>query len=321
MKRPTTHDTEVALRAPVLLRAVNVGDRLFRWLTGGFAVGILLVLGGMAAEMLRAAAPALAKFGFSFLTSTEWDPVREEFGALPFVYGTLATSLLALAMAVPVALGIAIFLSELAPAWLRRPVGTLVELLAAIPSVVYGLWGIFVLAPWMRTTVEPLLRRTLGFLPIFSGPANGFGLLTAAVILAIMILPTIASIARDVIKAAPQPLREGALALGATRWEAIRVAVLPFVKSGLMGAIVLGLGRALGETMAVTMVIGNRAEIAASLFKPSATMASVIANEYAEASNGVHLAALSEIALLLFVLTLLLNIVARLLVRKVVAPT
>ncbi len=296
---------------------VNLGDRVFRWTTAIFAGIILVILAGMALQMLRASAPSLSKFGFGFLTSTEWDVVREEFGALPFIFGTVVSSLVGLIVAVPVALGIANFHSELAPSWVARPLGFIVELLAAIPSVVYGLWGIFVVAPWLRTTVEPFLGKTLGFIPLFAGPPRGYGMLAAGFLLAIMILPTIASISRDVLRAAPTILREGALALGATRWEAIRSAVLPFVRSGIVGAVILGLGRALGETMAVTMVIGNRAEIAASLFHPGYSMASVIANEYAEASSDMHLAALSEIGLLLFGVTLLLNVAARLLVWRV----
>ena len=317
MKRPTAHDTEIAIRAPRVWSEVNLGDRLFRWITAFFAGLIILILAGMAIQMLRASGPSLAKFGLGFLTSTDWDPVREQFGALPFIFGTVVSSLLGLVIAVPIALGVAIFLSELAPAWLARPLGFVVELLAAIPSVVYGLWGIFVVAPWLRTTVEPFLGKTLGFLPLFAGPPRGYGMLAAGFLLAIMILPTIASISRDVLRAAPEILREGALALGATRWEAIRTTVLPFVRSGIVGAIILGLGRALGETMTVTMVIGNRAEIAASLFAPGYSMASVIANEYTEAVSDIHLAALSEIGLLLFLVTLLLNVAARLLVWRV----
>jgi phosphate transport system permease protein len=321
MKRPTAQDTELALGLPRgfrrFVREGNLGDQIFRFLTALFAIGIVAALAGMTLEMISQAMPALKKFGWSFVVGTNWDPVRDDFGALPYIFGTVVSSLLALLFAVPVALGIAIFLSELAPLWIRRPLGFMVELLAAIPSVVYGLWGVVVLAPWMRDTVQPFLQKAFGFLPLFQGTANGFGMLTASVILAIMILPTIASISRDVLSVAPAVLREGALALGATRWEAIRRALLPYVRSGLVGAIILGLGRALGETMAATMVIGNRSEISTSLFKPAATMASVIANEYTEASNDLHLAALSEIALLLFMVTLLLNIFARLLVWRV----
>lgn len=295
----------------------NLADRLFRWVTGAFAASAILLLAAMAIQMTRASALSLERFGWGFVTSAQWDPVRERFGALPFIFGTVVSSLLALLIAVPIALGVAIALAELAPRFIRGPLGFLVELLAAIPSVVYGLWGIFVLAPWLREVVEPALGRALGFLPIFSGVPRGFGMLAGGLILAIMILPTIASVSRDVMRAVPTTYREAALALGATRWEAVRRAVLPAARSGIVGAVVLGLGRALGETMAVTMVIGNRAEISSSLFAPSATLAAVIANEYTEASGDLYLAALSELGLLLFAVTVLLNIVARLLVWRV----
>jgi phosphate transport system permease protein len=300
---------------------VNLGDRLFRAVTALFAGGAVLTLGAMALQLARASALSLRRFGFGFLLSTDWDPVRDLFGALPFIYGTVVSSVLALLIAVPVSLGVAVFLSELAPAWLRRPVGFAVELLAAVPSVVYGLWGIFVLTPWLRERVEPALAATFGAVPglavFFSGPARGFGLLAGGLVLAIMILPTISSVSREVLRAVPDTVREGALALGATRWEAVRAAVLPYARSGLVGAIILGLGRALGETMAVTMVIGNRTEISASLFAPSYTMASVVANEFTEASGDLYLAALAEIGLLLFAVTVTLNLAARLLVWRV----
>ena len=312
MKRPIPSDTVRALSGDV-----NLGDRLFRLTTAVFAALILVTLAGMALQMMRASALSLRHFGLGFVTSSQWDPVHDLYGALPFIFGTVVSSVLALAVAVPVALGGAIFLSELAPAWVRRPVGFVVELLAAIPSVVYGLWGIFVLAPWLRESVQPRLNAILGWTPFFAGPARGYGLLAGGLILAIMILPTIASVSRDVMQAVPMVQREGALALGATRWEMVRLAVLPFARSGIVGAVILGLGRALGETMAVTMVIGNRAEISASLNAPSYTMASVIANEYTEATGDLYLSALSEIGLLLFLVTLLLNIVARLLVWRV----
>jgi phosphate transport system permease protein len=243
--------------------------------------------------------------------------VRDVYGALPFIFGTLASSVLALVFAVPISLGVAIFLSELAPSWLKGPVGFLVELLAAVPSVVYGLWGVFVLTPWLRDAVEPVLGNYLGFLPLFRGPQHGFGLLAGGIILAIMVTPTISSVSREVLRAVPSALREAALGLGATPWESVRVAVLPYARSGLLGATILGLGRALGETMAITMVIGNRAEVSASLFAPSYTMASVVANEFTEASGKLYSSALSEVGLLLFVVTVLLNIVARLLVWRV----
>jgi phosphate transport system permease protein len=306
-----------ALRTLWPRREVNLGDRVFRLITAGFGVAIILVIAGMTLEMIRASSLSIARFGIGFVFSSEWDPVRGEFGALPFIYGTLVSSLLALLIAVPISLGVATYLAELAPAWIRNPFGFVVELLAAIPSVVYGLWGIFVLAPWLRDTVQPGLAEGLGFLPLFTGAPRGYGMLAGGLILAIMILPTIASVSRDVMRAVPTVFREGALALGATRWEAISTGVFPIARSGIVGAIVLGLGRALGETMAVTMVIGNRAEISASLFAPSATMASVVANEYTEAADDLYLSALSELGLLLFVVTLLLNILARVLVWRV----
>jgi phosphate transport system permease protein len=296
---------------------VNLGDRVFRLITGTFALGAIVTLGAMALQMTRASALSIERFGFGFITSSHWDPVRELFGALPVIFGTVVSSLLALCIAVPVALGVAIYLSELAPTWIRRPLGFTIELLAAIPSVVYGLWGIFVLAPWLRESVQPLLQSAFGFLPLFQGPPRGFGMLAGGFILAIMILPTISAVSRDVMQAVPTTYREGALAIGATRWEAVWLGVLPHARSGISGAVVLGLGRALGETMAVTMVIGNRAEISASLFEPAATMASVIANEYTEASADLYLSALSELGLLLFAVTVLLNIIARLLVWRV----
>jgi len=294
----------------------NWGDAAFRYVTAGFAALLIAVLLLMGYEMWLSSLPSIKEFGLPFIWSQDWDPVRDEFGALPFIYGTLVSSLVALSMAVPVSFGVAIFLSEMAPKWLRQPLSFLVELLAAVPSVVYGLWGIFALAPWMRETVEPGLRDTLGFLPFFQGPNQGYGLLTGGVVLAIMITPTISSVSREVLRAVPQTLREAALALGATRWETISFAVMPVAKSGLTGAVILGLGRALGETMAITMLIGNRPEISVSLFAPAYTMASVIANEFTEATAELHLGALAEIGLLLFVVTLLLNVVATLLVWK-----
>jgi phosphate transport system permease protein len=295
----------------------NFGDLAFRRLTAAFALSVSVLLAWMALEMALASKLSLTTFGLGFITSTDWDPVRDRYGALPFIYGTVVSSLLALVISVPISLGIAIYLSELAHPRLRTVLGFLVELLAAVPSVVYGLWGIFVLCPWLRDVVEPFLASTLGFLPLFQGPHQGFGMLAGGVILAIMITPTISSVCREVLRAVPAALREGAIGLGATRWEVVRVAVLPYAKSGLVGAVILGLGRALGETMAITMVIGNRSEISASLFAPSYTMASVIANEFTEATAELYLAALAEIGLLLFGVTILLNIVARLLVWRV----
>jgi len=304
---------------PYLGSERNWSDFLFRRATLLSAALVVVTLSAMALAMAYASLPAFREFGPSFAFGATWDPARRVFGALPFVYGTVVSSLLALLLAVPVSLGIAVYLSELAPDWLRNGLGFLVELLAAVPSVVYGLWGIFVLAPWLRDSVQPWLADWFGFLPIFTGPRHGFGMLAGGVVLAIMITPTISSVGREVLRAVPLSLREAALALGATRWEAVRVAVLPFARSGLIGATLLGLGRALGETMAITLVIGNRAEIDASLFAPGYTMASVIANEFSEATGELHLAALAEIGLLLFGVTMLLNLVARLLVWRVSA--
>ncbi len=295
----------------------SVGDGAFRVTTALVAATVVLALIAIFAELARASSLSLEAFGLDFITSQNWDPVRDEFGALPFIYGTLVSSLIALLLAVPVGIGTAIFLSELAPEWIAKPLGFLVELLAAVPSVVYGLWGIFFLAPVLREHVQPFLASTLGILPIFQGPHLGFGMLAGGIILAIMILPTISSVSREVLRAVPGIYREGALALGATHWEAIRTAVLPHARSGLVGGVILGLGRALGETMAITMVIGNRPEIDLSWFAPSYTMASVIANEFTEATGDLYLAALAEIGLLLLVVSVALNVVARLLVWRV----
>nr|AFK79165.1 phosphate transport system permease protein PstC [uncultured bacterium F25-01] len=292
-------------------------DRLLIAVIAGCAILLLLIVGGIAASMIVGAAPALSKFGFGFLVSSTWDPVNGEFGALPFIFGTLVTSLLGLLIGAPIALAAAIALADLVPPATRSVLSALVELLAAIPSVVYGLWGIFVLAPILRTSVEPFLRGTLGFLPLFSGPAYGVGMLAGGLILAIMILPTIAAVSRDVILAVPRDQREGMLAIGATQWEMIWGAVLPYARPGILGGIILGLGRALGETMAVTMLIGNRPEISASLFAPSYTMASVIANEFTEATSPIHVAALMEIGLVLFGVSIVVNAGARLLVWRI----
>ena len=270
----------------------NLGDRILRVVLRGAALSLVLLVVGMVAEMLVRATPAIRAFGFSFLYTSTWDPVAERFGAVPFVFGTLVSSLLALLIAVPLGLGAAIYLAELAPRWMRSLMAFLVELVAAVPSVVYGLWGIFVLAPLLRTWVQPALGKTLGFLPLFQGPPYGVGMLAAGIVLAIMVVPFITAVGREVLLAVPNTQREAALALGATRWETTRIAVLRYGRSGLIGAILLGLGRALGETMAVTMVIGNRPEVAMSLFAPGYTMASVIANEFSEATSDLYLAAL-----------------------------
>ncbi|MBL8981791.1 MAG: phosphate ABC transporter permease subunit PstC [Gemmatimonadetes bacterium] len=297
----------------------STGDRVYRVLTLACAISIPALLGFIAIEILIGAWPALSKFGFGFLTNSTWDVGAGQFGAAPMIYGTIVSSVLALLLATPFALGVAIFLSEFAPPWLRQPVAFLVDLLAAIPSVVYGLWGIFVLLPILRDTVMPFLASlpVLGSSPLFSGPAYGNSLLAAAIILAIMVLPYISAVSREVLMAVPRSQREAALALGATRWEMIRDAVVPYARSGIIGGIILGLGRALGETMAVTMLIGNRAEVSASLFAPGYTLASVIANEFAEASTEFHTAALMACGAVLLGVTLLVNMLARWLVGRV----
>jgi phosphate transport system permease protein len=298
----------------------TTGDAVFRLILLASAALILLIVSLMIASMAANSSLSLREFGFGFLTGREWNPVMGRFGALPFIYGTVVSSLIALLIAVPFSLGVAIFLVEQAPPRLARPLAFLVELLAAIPSVVYGLWGIFVLAPLLRVHVEPVLQSWLGWLPLFSGPITGIGLLTGGIILAIMITPIITAVVRDVLSAVPTSQREAALALGATRWEMIRV-VLANAASGIAGAIILGLGRAIGETMAVTMVIGNRPEISASLFAPSYTIASVIANEFTEATGDLYLSALVEIGLILFVVTFIVNGLAKLLVWSVTRGT
>ena len=295
----------------------SIGDQTLRILTLLMAISVVVLMVWMGWEMFRAARPSIQKFGLSFITGRVWDPVKEQFGALPFIYGTIVTSLIALLLAAPIGLGVAVFLNEMAISKVRTVVGFLVEMLAAIPSVVYGLWGIFVLAPWLRETVQPGLAKWLGFLPFFQGTPVGFGMLAGGLILAVMILPTIAAISREVMAAVPNMQREAALALGATKWEMIRLAVLPYAKSGIMGGIMLGLGRALGETMAVTMVIGNRPDILPSLFAPAYSMAAVIANEFTEATYDLYLSALVEIGLILFGITLILNVFARLLIWSV----
>lgn len=292
-------------------------DRVLVFIIGACAIGILLLVVAIGESMVVGAAPAIRQFGLGFLVTQTWDPINGQFGALPFVYGTLVTSLLALVVGGPIALGAAIALSDLVPRQLRAVLSGLVELLAAIPSVVYGLWGIFVLAPVLRSFVEPTLAKGLGFLPLFSGAPYGVGMLAGGLILAIMILPTIAAVSRDVLLAVPNDQREGILALGATKWEMIWLVVVPYARLGILGGVILGLGRALGETMAVTMLIGNRPQISASLFAPSYTMASVIANEFTEATSPLHVASLIEVGLVLFGVTIVVNAGARLLVWRI----
>jgi phosphate transport system permease protein len=301
------------------LESAGVGDRIYTAVITGFAASVPLLLVCIAVAVGMAAWPALQQFGFSFLTSSTWDPVNGVFGAAPALYGTLVSSILALVIATPLAIGVAIYLSEFAPAWLRQPVSFLVDLLAAVPSVVYGLWGIFVLIPLLRDYIVPFFKNTLhlGNTPLFSGPTYGPSMLAAGIILAIMVLPYISAVSREVLLAVPRAQREAALALGATRWETIWGAVLPYARSGIIGGVILGLGRALGETMAVTMVIGNRHEISASLLAPGYTMASLIANQFTEATGDLHLSALMAVGFTLFVVTLIVNALARWLVWRV----
>jgi len=299
------------------LRTVSRGDVVYRAVLTGLALLLPLLLLTLAVELVTNAWPAIRRFGFGFFATSVWDPVAGRFGALPLIFGTLYSSLVAMVIAVPLALGVAIFLAEFAPRWMRRPVATLVELLAAIPSVIYGLWGIFVLLPLLRDTLWPVVRPALDWLPIFRGTFYGPSVLAGGIILAVMVLPYVAAVSREVLLAVPAAQREAALALGATRWEAVWTVVLPYGRTGIIGAVILGLGRALGETMAVTMVIGNRHEVSASLVEPGYTIAAAIANEFAEAVSSLHLSALFYAGLVLFVVTVAVNAVARLLIWRV----
>src|SRR6266581_1010291 len=282
---------------------------------------VLALVGLIVYELITKSSLSWHAFGLKFFFRSEWDPVNDQFGALPFVYGTIVSSVVALAIAVPLAIGVAVFITEMSPRWLRGSLAFTTELLAAIPSVIYGLWAIFILVPLLRTYVQPFLARYFGWTGLFEGPPYGIGMLAAGIILAIMVIPIISSITREVMTAVPQQQREGVLALGATRWEMIRMGVLRNARAGIMGGVILGLGRALGETMAVTMVIGNRPEIARSLFAPGYTMASVIANEFSEATGVVYLSSLVEVGLALFLVTIIVNVIAQFLVWTVTRGT
>ena len=295
----------------------EVADRAFKSAITACGLAVLGVLVLIVYELVSSSRLTWHAFGFKFFAGTDWNPVSEQFGALPFIYGTLVSSLLALVIAVPLSVGVAVFTTEMCPKALRGPLSFFVELLAAIPSVIYGLWAIFVLVPILSGYVQPFLAKTLGWTGLFEGPPYGIGMLAAGVVLSIMIIPIISSITREVLMVVPQHQREGVLALGATRWEMIRVGVLRNARAGIVGGIILGLGRALGETIAVTMVIGNRPEIAKSLFAPGYTMASVLANEFSEATGDVYLSALVEIGLALFLVTIIVNAMAQLLVWTV----
>lgn len=294
-----------------------IGDKIFRTLLLVAATSILLIVAGIFVMMVQNSMPTIERFGIGFLFGSEWKPAQEEFGALPFIYGTVVSSVLALILAVPISLGIAIFLVEQAPKRVAKPIAFMVELLAAIPSVVYGLWGIFVLAPFIREYLGPFLQDNLGFIPLFQGRATGIGMLTGGMILALMITPIITSVVRDVLEAVPTTQREAALALGATKWETTMI-VLGNAASGIAGAVVLGLGRAIGETMAVTMVIGNSPQISTSLFEPANTIASLLAANFAEATDKIYMSALIEIGLVLFLVTFVVNALAKLLIMGVV---
>jgi phosphate transport system permease protein len=298
----------------------HFGDRAFRWLTLFMALSIFVLIALIGFELANGSKLSLQKFGWHFLVSSDWDPVNEVFGALPFIFGTLVSSAIALVIAVPISIATAVYLTELAPLWLRQPLILFIELLAAVPSVILGLWGIFVMIPWLSGHLFPWLQKVFGFLPFFKGPIYGVSMLAGGIIVAIMIIPIITSISREILRSVPGLQREAAYALGATHWEVTRIAVLSYAKKGLFGAVILGLGRALGETMAVTMVIGNSPQFVKSLFAPGSTLASVIANEFTEATTDIHTSALFEIGLVLLGVTVLVNALAQLLLKTFAGP-
>ena len=295
-------------------------DFVFHKITFSFALLVLLVLVGILVSLVIGAWPAFEKFGPGFVTRIEWDPVNDEYGALIAIAGTLITSFLALLLAFPVSFGIALFLTEICPVWLKRPLGTAVELLAGVPSIIYGMWGLFIFAPFFADHVQPLLQATLGEIPVvgelFQGPMMGIGMLTAGIILAVMIIPFIASVMRDVFETCPAVLKESAYALGCTRWEVVRKIVLPYTRVGVVGGVMLGLGRALGETMAITFVIGNAHKLSWSLFAPGNSIASTLANEFAEAEVGLHISSLFALGLILFVITFIVLAAAKLMLLQ-----
>ena len=299
-----------------VVRKQRIQDWFFHKITMVFALTVLFVLVGIIISLINGALPALKEFGPGFITTVEWDPVNDQFGAAIAIVGTLASAGIALLIAFPVSFGIALFLTEVCPVWLRRPLGTAVELLAGVPSIIYGMWGLFVFAPLFGDYVQPLLKATLGQLPwigvLFQGPTMGIGVLTAGLILAVMIIPFISSVMRDVFEIVPAVLKESAYGLGCTRWEVVRKVVLPYTKTGVVGGVMLGLGRALGETMAVTFVIGNANRLTASILSPGNSIASTLANEFAEASTTLHVSSLYALALILFVITFIVLSAAKL---------
>jgi phosphate transport system permease protein len=296
------------------------GDRAFKWLTLLMALSVFVLIVLIGCELAHGARFTLSKFGWRFLASSEWDPVNQRFGALPFIFGTLVSSLIALAIAVPLSIATAVYLTELAPEWQRNVLTFFIELLAAVPSVILGLWGIYVMVPWLREHLFPRLRGALGFIPLFTGPIYGVSMLAGGIILAIMILPIITSVSREILRSVPGLQREAAYALGATGWEVTRIAVLSYARKGLFGAVILGLGRALGETMAVTMVIGNTPDISWSLFAPASTLTGVVANEFTEATGDIYRSSLFEIGLVLLGVTVLVNALAQLLLKTFAGP-
>jgi phosphate transport system permease protein len=311
---------EARSRSKVLGR-LQLGDAAFRHLTRAAAFAVLIILSGVIVSLVLGAWPALSQFGFGFLVSERWNPVTENFGALAPIYGTLVTSFIAMLIAVPVGLLIAMFLTELCPQWLRRPIGIAIELLAGIPSIIYGIWGLFIFAPFLQETLQPALIHTLGELPIlsalFEGPPYGIGVLTAGLILAIMVLPFITSISRDVFEAVPVVLKEAAYGVGCTTWEVVRYVVLPYARVGVIGGIMLGLGRALGETMAVTFVIGNAHKVHASVLAPGTTISATIANEFTEAVGDLYTSSLIALGLILFVITFFVLAAARYMLLRI----
>ena len=307
-------------RMKAISRRQKWQDGIFHGVTFLFALFVVTVLAGILVSLVHSSIPAFKEFGFGFITTVEWDPVNDVYGAAIAIFGTLATSFIALLIAVPVSFGIALFLTELCPVWLRRPMGTAIELLAGIPSIIFGMWGLFVLAPLFADHVQPMLESTLGQVPgldlLFTGPMMGIGVLTAGIILAIMIIPFISSVMRDVFETVPPVLKESAYALGCTRWEVMKRIVLHYTRNGVVGGIMLGLGRALGETMAVTFVIGNANKISTSLFAPGNSIASTLANEFAEASSELHISALFALGLILFVITFIVLAASKLMLAR-----
>jgi len=321
LQEGVTVSVEGAVARAKVLDRLRLGDATFRQVTRAAALGVLLLLSGVMISLVAGSLPALRTFGLGFLTTERWNPVTEKFGALAPIYGTLVTSFIALLIAVPVGLMIAFFLTELCPPWLRRPIGIAIELLAGVPSIIYGIWGLFVFAPFLQQTLQPFLINTLGNVPgigkLFSGPPYGIGILTAGLILAIMVLPFVTAISRDVFEAVPGVLKEAAYGIGCTTWEVVRYVVLPYARVGVIGGVMLGLGRALGETMAVTFVIGNAHRISASVLAPGTTISATIANEFTEAVGDLYTSSLIALGLILFVITFIVLAAARYLLMRI----